>query len=674
MYERYFGITGPPFRLSPDPAFLFESEQHRSILSTMRQVFSHTLPFLVVSGEMGAGKTTMLRAWLGECEAAGVAVAQLVNTQLDAADMVWAIAAGFGIGVTRGANADPAASLRSFFRGLNTRAALLVVDEAQNLNRTALHALVGLAETAAEANAVFRICLAGQPELRAHVADPALPGLHARVQQACHLGALEPAQTRQYIEHRLLKVGWTGRPSFDVAAFGEIHRLTGGVPRRINVLCNRLMLSQFLSDTDRIDARSVIVAASALRAEVSDGVIVQAPPRSAFRSAQDASIPQGALLIVTSGRSDHIKAVPLLHAIGSRRDLPPPLIVTVADARVWQLDRDFHDCVGLAHMSLADDLPPRFDQVATRFRRLVEQCRPSAVIVFDGDPVSQACSTIAREHKVPLVHVGTDTQGIEELADPGSARVAIGQIAGLRFHCQPGTQAGDSVRAAPSFSVGNLLIAAVQTGVQMALKSARCAEQLAPSAESFADRRGYGVVALKQVSEGAGSLRSEETLAVLRAVSRDLPLVWPVRRWTRSSNSGHALARSLEGYRIACIEELGHAHFVDLLFDATCVLTDSLDVIEEAAALRVPCLSLGVRHVGQGGANGWLSGIAVGFSVNRATRAVWEIMFNGDEPMALPALWDGHAGTRIAAQLARWLSDGRTSASVLVLDALQPPR
>src|SRR5207245_2542361 len=103
--------------------------------------------------------------------------------------------------------------------------------------------------------------------------------------------------------------------------------------------------------------------------------------------------------------------------------------------------------------------------------------------------------------------------------------------------------------------------------------------------------------------------------------------------------------------RIACIDELGHAGFIRLVRDATCVLTDCLDVMEEATALDVPCLSLGERHEGQGEEGGWVSGVHVGSSATRATRALWEILFNGADSLAPPALWDGHAAPRIAAHL-----------------------
>ena len=211
MYERHFGITGPPFQLSPDPSFYFDGSQHRAALAMLRQAFSRDLPFVVLSGEIGAGKTTVLHAWLAECRSEGIAVAQISNTQLDAAELQCAIAAAFGVDASLVQAGGASGALRRFLRELNGSPAALSIDEAQNLDREALQCLVQLALVAAEEHARLRIVLAGQPELRAHVSAGALPELDALVQQACHLGTLDAGQTRQYIEHRLLKVGWNGR-------------------------------------------------------------------------------------------------------------------------------------------------------------------------------------------------------------------------------------------------------------------------------------------------------------------------------------------------------------------------------------------------------------------------------------------------------------------------------
>jgi UDP-N-acetylglucosamine 2-epimerase (non-hydrolysing) len=147
-------------------------------------------------------------------------------------------------------------------------------------------------------------------------------------------------------------------------------------------------------------------------------------------------------------------------------------------------------------------------------------------------------------------------------------------------------------------------------------------------------------------------------------VSRDLPLVWPMRR---ADTDRPGLARMLEGCQVTCIDELGHGGFLRLLCGATCALTDCFDVIEEAAALHVPAISLGAGHVGQAAKGGWLQDEETGTSVVRITRAVWQIAFNGGREIDTPPRWDGHAAPRIAAFLAGWLGRRAAGADALRL-------
>jgi UDP-N-acetylglucosamine 2-epimerase (non-hydrolysing) len=247
---------------------------------------------------------------------------------------------------------------------------------------------------------------------------------------------------------------------------------------------------------------------------------------------------------------------------------------------------------------------------------------------------------------------------------------------------------------AQSFAVGNLLIDSVRFTVQKALQQARPIGPPNPFADAVDDRVGYGVVVLRQWSEVSGWAGREELVAMLRAVSRDLPLIWPMRRSNLpmkaravSADAGKnvrgkgrlkekvktGLIEALDGYRVACIEELSYLEFIDLLLDATCVFTDSPDVIEEAAALQLPCLSFGECHVGQQGDAHWLGAVQVGLSATRATRAVWQILFSGADEAALPAEWDGHAGTRIANRLAQWLAQRRNATHGIASETSAPP-
>lgn len=662
MYERHFGITGPPFQLSPDPSFYFDGGQHRAALAVLRQAFARDLPFVVLSGEIGAGKTTVLRTWVDECRSAGIAVAQIANTQLDAEGLQCAIATAFGLAAAQAQPAEAPGALRLFLRRLNGGRAVLSIDEAQNLDRPALSSLVQLAHVAAEEKATLRIVLAGQPELRGHVSVGAVPELDAMVQQACHLGPLDADQTRRYIEHRLRKVGWTGTPAFDAFAFEEIHQLTGGIPRRINVLANRLLLGQFLNHTARIDRQAVSAIAQALDAEIGNGSVALEPARDSGKDAAPFAAP-GSLLLIASGRSDYVKAMALMHAADKQPGLPPTVAVGLLDCTPWHLNLDHRLYLGWAQrlVALGNEASATSQEVEARFERLVEQCQPAAVLVFDGDVMSHRCAIVAVRHGVPVVQVGADPQTLDERNDAQSPRAAIGRLASLRFDCQQADAAGRFVQRQPSQAVGNLLVDALYLAWEVAKRNAGVAGRPMASGKHVDERRGYGVVALKQPPVQTGEPLKPGVLALLREVSRDLPLVWPMRHDTMLMAHKSGLARTLEGDRIARIEELGHVNYVRLMRGATCVLTDSADVMEEAAALGVPCLSLGVRHVSHAGTGGWLPATEVEGNTKAATRAVWQILFRGAGEVALPDDWDGEAGARIAKQMTLWLDSAATN-------------
>ncbi|TXC66399.1 AAA family ATPase [Piscinibacter aquaticus] len=203
----------------------------------------------------------------------------VLSTQLEADDLRRAVALSFGIRVDSAAPDDVERALQSFLLALakDGRRAVLIVDEAQNLDRSAFHWLLSLEKGHSPTRIPMKVCLIGQPELRDIVNSGDHIELRARVAVQCHLGPLGPGETGAYIRHRLERVGWKGSPSFEPSAFEEIHRWTGGIPRRINLLCNRLMLSRFLGDSMRIDAASVEQTATDLRAEIGDSSPVPPP-------------------------------------------------------------------------------------------------------------------------------------------------------------------------------------------------------------------------------------------------------------------------------------------------------------------------------------------------------------------------------------------------------------
>ncbi|MCX7902242.1 MAG: XrtA-associated ATPase, partial [Burkholderiaceae bacterium] len=242
MYETFYGLTGKPFQLNPDPAFYFGSKGHVSAYSYLKYGVYQGEGFIVITGEIGAGKTTLVRTLLSELDPRKVVAAQLISTQLEADDLLRAVATAFGIPVKGLDKAQLLATIEAFLTALvgERRRALLVVDEAQNLSPRAMEELRMLSNFQLGEHALLQSFLVGQPELRNLLREPSMQQLRQRVIASYHLGPMDKEETRAYIEHRLKRVGWKNDPEFEPEAFEAIFTYTEGVPRRINILCNRL--------------------------------------------------------------------------------------------------------------------------------------------------------------------------------------------------------------------------------------------------------------------------------------------------------------------------------------------------------------------------------------------------------------------------------------------------
>jgi putative secretion ATPase (PEP-CTERM system associated) len=270
MFESYFGLTASPFQLNPDPSFLFASKGHRRAHAYLRHGVFEGEGFIVVTGEIGAGKTTLVRALLEELDTEKVVAAQLVSTRLDTEDVLRSVAIAFGLSVRSNSKSDLLAELEAFLASLVSlgKRALLIVDEAQNLTPGALEQLRILSNLQLEQRSLLQTFLIGQPELRELIRGSSMESLRQRISASYHLGPLEANETRAYIEHRLAHVGWKADPTIADAAFAMIHQETGGIPRRINALCKRLLLGAFLAEEHQIGSEQVTGGVAELRAEL----------------------------------------------------------------------------------------------------------------------------------------------------------------------------------------------------------------------------------------------------------------------------------------------------------------------------------------------------------------------------------------------------------------------
>ena len=270
MYESFFGLTGKPFQLNPDPSFYFGSRGHKRAFAYLEYGLYQSEGFIVITGEIGAGKTTIVRSLLEQLDSAKVVAAQIVSTQLDADDMLRAVGVAFGLPVASVDKAMLLASLEAFLcqLAIDNKRALLVVDEAQNLTPRAVEELRMLSNFQLGDRALLQSFLIGQPELRGMMQRPQMQQLRQRIIASYHLGPLDKAETRAYIEHRMHHVGWKDDPRFEPECFDLIHALTGGIPRRINTLCNRLLLAAFLAERHVLSVGDVQSIAREIRDEL----------------------------------------------------------------------------------------------------------------------------------------------------------------------------------------------------------------------------------------------------------------------------------------------------------------------------------------------------------------------------------------------------------------------
>ena len=271
MYESFYKLQARPFQLSPDPRFFYGSPVHKRAMSYLRYGLTQGEGFIVITGDIGTGKTMLVRTLFADLARENVVAAQLVTTQLEADDTLRMVAASFGLAHEGLDKATILKNLETFMtaRAREGKRVLLLVDEAQNLPPRSLEELRMLSNFQLGGKVLFQSFLLGQAEFRNTLQAKGLEQLRQRVIAAYHLEALDPGQTRAYIEHRLATVGWQGNPTFSDAAFSAIYQHSGGIPRRINTVCDRLMLFGSLEEVHAFDGNNVDTVISELNQETS---------------------------------------------------------------------------------------------------------------------------------------------------------------------------------------------------------------------------------------------------------------------------------------------------------------------------------------------------------------------------------------------------------------------
>ena len=294
MYEQHFGLSAKPFQLSPDAAFFFPSKEHKRALSFLQYGLSQADGFIVITGNVGTGKTTLVQALLSDLDESQLAVATLVSSNLDEEDLLKFLAGEFGLGSVAQTKADLLKDLeRTFLQEARAnRRVLLIVDEAQNLPAASVEELRMLSNFQADGRPLVQIFLLGQQEFRATLLSEGFEQLRQRVIATYHLNPLNEEETQTYIEHRLSVVGWSGTPRFTDEAYQLIFEFCDGVPRRINNLCDRLMLFAYLEELDTIDSECVEVVAEEIGGEFLGGTNQPEEPLAESEAAPTSSIRQ----------------------------------------------------------------------------------------------------------------------------------------------------------------------------------------------------------------------------------------------------------------------------------------------------------------------------------------------------------------------------------------------
>jgi putative secretion ATPase (PEP-CTERM system associated) len=287
MYESFYGLSSKPFQMNPDPNFYFGSKQHRRAKAYLEYGVQRNEGFIVITGEVGAGKTTVVRSLISGLDTTKVVVANLVTTQLDATDTLRMVGAAFGVWVKDSFKVDLLLALEAFFltQASQGKRCLLIVDEAQNLSIGAVEELRMLSNFQCDQQALLQTFLVGQPEFRVMLQSPGMKQLCQRVTATCHIGPLDEEETGAYIEHRLTCAGSTGRPSFEAAAVNKIFKSSNGIPRRINLICDRLLLLGYLAAKETLGVEDVTQVVDEIQEESSLPAIESPSDGVAWRDA-----------------------------------------------------------------------------------------------------------------------------------------------------------------------------------------------------------------------------------------------------------------------------------------------------------------------------------------------------------------------------------------------------
>lgn len=698
MYESYFGLTGSPFQLNPDPAFYFDSRGHANALSYLKFGVHQGEGFIVVTGEIGAGKTTLVRTLLGELNTDEVVAGQVLNTQLESGELLQSILTAFGVAAQGTSKAQLLASLEAFLTDVAAqgRRALLIVDEAQNLGREAIEEIRMLSNFQLGNHALLQSFLVGQPELRKQLESPAMEQLRQRVIASCHLGPLTAEETQAYVEHRMRHVGWDGeRPAFLDGAFAQVYKWTGGIPRKINLLCNRLLLAAFLGERNDLSASMVEETGKDLARETG-GVravsAIAAPAHVPTLMPEDAdqpatsgrvSVPTAAqdVLRVLRAETDfdnlirplvcvadtplaYLKFSALAAAMRQDETLPPIVLVNPGVATSIEADGmpDEYSGALAAEVHLGVSFGPVADRIALavlRFGELLDQLAPVAVVSTGDSDAVMSCVYLASKRGLPLARLGAGQR--REMQDHGCDLNAVmldrmSEVLYTPMLKTHYTLYREGIASDRMVCVGSLLVDALrqalgkQPPVSELLKGMGISRDLMRRA-----MRGFVFVSAQV---GEGDLAASEVAKVAR-VARDLGketlVIWMVTEATREAIASGKADPLLQRSGVVLAPYTGYIDELGLVRGATCVIAGpGWNLVEEADSLDIPSIVMYPDGEVPAGAPGGVIAKIPCDSV-ACVRALHEILERGRADDEVVDATEGAAAGRLIEHLRRWL-------------------
>lgn len=724
MYESFFQLKELPFQLGPDPKFFFESSGHKRALAYLFYGLTKREGFLVLTGDVGTGKTTLVSALLAELAKKDIVAGRVLSSKLSASDMLRMVAASFGLPHEGLNKATLLTNLERHLRDLRAegKRALLVVDEVQNTPRSALEELRMLSNLQHEDRSLLQIFLFGQHEFRDTLKASGMEQFRQRIVAAYHLGPLKPDEARGYIEHRLTVAGWEGDPRFTDDACAAVYRFSGGVPRRINTLCDRVLLFACVDERHVVDEEVVTQVMEELRGESflfdlspqpeaeavpqptepgenSDGGGEEGPldalrkskrdmrnagpavpPKEPAapanpRPAQDSQVlqrplePASGILCVAGGRVNMLKMASVVEALRAEPNpYPVKLVYTgqtnsrgTAGAFYRELDIPAPDiCLGVEPATQA----VRTAETMRRFEPLLIHENPAALLVVGDANATIGCSMVAAEHAVPIIHVEAGLRSFDHGAPLEVNRVLTDQLADLLFTTELRARdhlLREGVDPSKIHFVGGMMIDILRRNLGRAVPPAETLASHVQPALLQATEKGYALLMLNSVNNTDDPQQLETLLRVLGDISEELPVVFPIHPRIRDRVEHAGLWVLLNSDYIHCLPPLGHLQLLGLLADARVVLTDCGEMEEATTALQVPCVTLRDSTERSATVDSGTNRLC-GSDPMKIIDAVSDVLSGDVSAHGMPDLWDGKAATRIRQVLDASLDEGRFQA------------